>query len=34
MYNYLSYFLSTLFIVFSAIIFWFILNIKQFKKMD
>ena len=32
--NYLSYFLSALFVVFFAISLWFIFNVKKFKKMD
>jgi len=31
MYNYLSYFLSALFVVFITILLWFIINVKKFK---
>ncbi len=34
MFSYLSYFLSALFVVFFAISFWFIFNIKQLKETD
>jgi len=34
MFNYLSYFLSALFVVFFAISFWFISNVKKLREMD
>ncbi len=34
MFNYLNYFLGALFVVFFAIVAWFIINVKALKKTD